>query len=50
MLMVSERGFFYWEIPQICAELKDVSFAPVSMSAVKKLRRKIPVEQSGGGV
>ena len=39
MLMVSERFFFYWEIPQICAELKDVSFAPVSMSAVKKMRR-----------
>jgi glycerol-3-phosphate dehydrogenase len=35
---------------QICAELKDVSFAPVSRAAVKKLRRAIPVEKSGGGV
>jgi len=38
------------EFVEICAELKDVSFAPVSMSAIKKLRRKIPVEKSGGGV
>jgi len=45
--MVSERLLGN---PQICSELKDVSFAPVSMSAVKKLRRKIPVEKSGGGV
>jgi len=35
---------------EICAELKDVSFAPVSKAAAKKLRRAIPVEKSGGGV
>ncbi|KAH9969801.1 DAO-domain-containing protein [Russula dissimulans] len=38
------------EFVEICAELKDVSFAPVSRAAAKKLRRAIPVEKSGGGV
>ena len=35
---------------QLCAELKDVSFAPVSRATAKKLRVAIPVEKSGGGV
>ncbi|KAI9451388.1 DAO-domain-containing protein [Russula earlei] len=38
------------EFVEICAELKDVSFAPVSSAVSKKLRRAIPVEKSGGGV
>jgi len=38
----------FWK--QMCAELKDVSFAPLSRAAAKKLRRAIPVEKSGGGV
>jgi hypothetical protein len=39
-------GFFF----KICAELKDVSFVPVSRAVSKKLRLAIPVEKSGGGV
>ncbi|KAI0297744.1 FAD dependent oxidoreductase-domain-containing protein [Russula brevipes] len=38
------------EFVEICAELKDVSFAPVSRAAAKNLRVAIPVEKSGGGV
>jgi len=38
------------EFVEICAELKDVSFAPVSRATAKKLRLAIPVEKSGGGV
>ncbi|KAI0260234.1 FAD dependent oxidoreductase-domain-containing protein [Gloeopeniophorella convolvens] len=38
------------EFVEICAELKEVSFAPVSRSVAKNLRLAIPVEKSGGGV
>lgn len=43
-------GFGGCVLDQICAELKDVSFAPVSRASSKKLRVAIPVEKSGGGV
>ena len=35
---------------QICAELKEVSSAPLPRAVAKNLRRAIPVEKSGGGV
>ncbi|KAI0304259.1 DAO-domain-containing protein [Multifurca ochricompacta] len=38
------------EFVEICAELKDVSFAPVSKAVAKNLTLAIPVEKSGGGV
>ncbi|KAI0051433.1 DAO-domain-containing protein [Auriscalpium vulgare] len=37
------------EFVEICADLKEVSFAPITRSASKK-RMAIPVEKSGGGV
>ncbi|KAH9033319.1 FAD dependent oxidoreductase-domain-containing protein [Lactarius hengduanensis] len=40
------------EFVEICAELKEVSAAPVTRAIIKNLnlRRAIPVEKSGGGV
>ena len=35
---------------QICAELREVVFAPVPRSKGKTERLRIPVEKSGGGV
>lgn len=35
---------------QICAELREVLFAPVPATKVKSKRKRIPVEKSGGGV
>jgi len=38
------------EFVEICAELKEVSSAPLPRAVAKNLRRAIPVEKSGGGV
>ncbi|KAI0056546.1 DAO-domain-containing protein [Artomyces pyxidatus] len=38
------------EFVEICAELKEVSFAPSLKTASKTFRMAIPVEKSGGGV
>ncbi|KAI0252106.1 DAO-domain-containing protein [Lactifluus subvellereus] len=48
--LVGQEGIDVDEFVEICAELKDVSFAPVSRAVAKKLRLAIPVEKSGGGV
>jgi hypothetical protein len=37
-------------VPQICAELKEVSMAPEPRGADKARRRRIPIERTGGGV
>ncbi|THH20614.1 hypothetical protein EW146_g811 [Bondarzewia mesenterica] len=38
------------EFLEVCAELKDVSFAPLTKSVSKSHQLAIPVEKSGGGV
>ncbi|KII90729.1 hypothetical protein PLICRDRAFT_106052 [Plicaturopsis crispa FD-325 SS-3] len=45
----SRADFDFDEFVEICATLKEVSFAPATAGA-KKERLRIPVEKSGGGV